>query len=129
MTTDAAAPEDTTQNAAPAGDVLLSVENLKVYFPVTAGLIFQRKVADIKAVDGITFQIRKGETLGLVGESGWGKSTTGRAILQLYRPTDGQLKSGDIALTEPRSRQIRRWRRDAHRRSPQRDQGSSYRRR
>ena len=111
MTTDATAPEDTTQNAAPTGDVLLSVENLKVYFPVTAGLIFQRKVADIKAVDGITFQIRKGETLGLVGESGCGKSTTGRAILQLYRPTEGHVKYGDIELTELKSGEMRRMRR------------------
>ncbi len=111
MTTDASATQDTIQDAAPAGDVLLSVENLKVYFPVTAGLIFQRKVADIKAVDGISFQIRKGETLGLVGESGCGKSTTGRAILQLYRPTEGQVKYGDIELTELKGGALRRMRR------------------
>ncbi|MXX31992.1 MAG: ABC transporter ATP-binding protein, partial [Chloroflexi bacterium] len=62
-----------------------------MYFPVTAGLLLKRKVADIKAVDGISFVVREGETLGLVGESGCGKSTTGRAILQLYRPTAGQV--------------------------------------
>ena len=93
------------------GETLVDVRGLKVYFPVTAGLIFQRKVADIKAVDGITFQIRKGETLGLVGESGCGKSTTGRAILQLYRPTEGSIKFGDVELTEIKGGELRRMRR------------------
>jgi oligopeptide transport system ATP-binding protein len=72
-------------------DSLVQVNNLKMYFPITQGIIFQRKVGDIKAVDGLNFDIRKGETLGLVGESGCGKSTTGRAILQLYRPTGGNV--------------------------------------
>ena len=67
------------------GDVLLEVKNLKMYFPVTSGVLFQRKVADVKAVDDVSFFIRKGETLGLVGESGCGKTTTGRCILQLYK--------------------------------------------
>ena len=93
------------------GETLVDVRGLKVYFPVTAGLIFQRKVADIKAVDGITFQIRKGETLGLVGESGCGKSTTGRAILQLHRPTEGSIKFGDVELTEIKGGELRRMRR------------------
>ena len=93
------------------GDVLLDVQNLKVHFPVTAGLIFQRKIADVKAVDGIGFQIRKGETLGLVGESGCGKSTTGRAILQLYRPTEGKIKFGQVELTELKGGALRRMRR------------------
>ena len=93
------------------GETLVDVRGLKVYFPVTAGLIFQRKVADIKAVDGVTFQIRKGETLGLVGESGCGKSTTGRAILQLYRPTEGSIKFGDVELTEIKGGELRRMRR------------------
>ncbi len=75
----------------PHENTLLEVQDLKMYFPVTAGLLLKRKVADIKAVDGITFAVREGETLGLVGESGCGKSTTGRAILQLYRPTAGQV--------------------------------------
>jgi oligopeptide transport system ATP-binding protein len=67
------------------GDILLSIKGLKMYFPITKGVIFQRHVGDIKAVDGLNFDIKRGETLGLVGESGCGKSTTGRAILQLYR--------------------------------------------
>jgi oligopeptide transport system ATP-binding protein len=93
------------------GDILVDVRNLKVYFPVTAGLIFQRKLADVKAVDGISFDIREGETLGLVGESGCGKSTTGRAILQLYRPTEGEIKFGETELTELKGGDLRRMRR------------------
>ena len=80
----------------PHDNTLLEVTDLKMYFPVTAGLLLKRKVADIKAVDGISFAVREGETLGLVGESGCGKSTTGRAILQLYRPTAGQ-----VFMSEP----------------------------
>jgi len=80
----------------PHDNTLLEVTDLKMYFPVTAGLPLKRKVADIKAVDGISFAVREGETLGLVGESGCGKSTTGRAILQLYRPTAGQ-----VFMSEP----------------------------
>ena len=73
------------------GTDILEVRNLQMYFPVTSGIIFQRKVADIKAVDGVTFSIKKGETLGLVGESGCGKTTAGRCILQLYQPTAGDV--------------------------------------
>ncbi len=94
-----------------ASDILLNVENLKMYFPVTAGLIFQRKIADVKAVDGITFDVRKGETLGLVGESGCGKSTTGRAILQLYKPTAGSINFGGTELTELGGGSMRKMRR------------------
>src|SRR3712207_2063376 len=86
--------------SAPSGDILVDVKDLRMYFPVTAGLIFQRKVADVKAVDGLNFFIRKGETLGLVGESGCGKSTTGRAILQLYRPTTGTVNFGGTDLVK-----------------------------
>ena len=75
----------------PYSNRLLEVEDLKMYFPVTSGLFIQRKVADIKAVDGLSFHVNEGETLGLVGESGCGKSTTGRAILQLYKPTGGKV--------------------------------------
>ncbi len=72
-------------------EILLEVKNLKKYFPVTSGVIFQHKIADVKAVDDVSFFIRKGETLGMVGESGCGKTTTGRCILQLYEPTEGQI--------------------------------------
>ena len=94
-----------------ASDVLVNVENLKMYFPVTAGLIFQRKIADVKAVDGLTFDVKKGETLGLVGESGCGKSTTGRAILQLYKPTEGSVNFGGEELTKLSGGSLRRMRR------------------
>jgi oligopeptide transport system ATP-binding protein len=93
------------------GDVLLEVRDLKVYFPVTAGIIFQRKVADVRAVDGISFTVRRGETLGLVGESGCGKSTTGKAILQLIRPTAGQVLFEGQDLTKLKGRELRRFRR------------------
>ena len=70
---------------------LVEIKNLKKYFPVTEGIVIQKKVADVKAIDDISFKILKGETLGLVGESGCGKTTTGRCILQLERPTSGQI--------------------------------------
>ncbi len=91
--------------------VLVRVENLKKHFPITRGIIFQRQVGAIKAVDGVTFDIYRGETLGLVGESGCGKSTTGRTILQLYRPTAGNVYFEGENLVEMRGEQLRRQRR------------------
>ncbi|HEX9584687.1 MAG TPA: ABC transporter ATP-binding protein, partial [Gammaproteobacteria bacterium] len=73
------------------GETLLEVRNLKKYFPVTEGILIQKTVGQVKAVDGVSFEIRKGETLGLVGESGCGKTTTGRCILQLERPSSGEI--------------------------------------
>ncbi len=93
------------------GNVLVAVRDLKMYFPVTAGIIFQRKIADVKAVDGISFSIRRGETLGLVGESGCGKSTTGRCILQLYRPTAGEVLFDGRDLTRVKGGELRAFRR------------------
>ena len=72
-------------------DALVRVRNLKMHFPVTEGSFVTRVIAHVKAVDGLSFDIRRGETLGLVGESGCGKTTTGRCILQLEKPTDGQI--------------------------------------
>jgi oligopeptide transport system ATP-binding protein len=80
-------------------EVLVRVENLKKYFPIYRGVIISRKVASVKAVDNVSFTIYKGETLGVVGESGCGKSTTGRAILHLEKPTAGKVYLGDIDLT------------------------------
>ena len=81
---------------------LVEVRGLKMYFPITAGL-FRRKVGDVKAVDDISFDIYEGETLGLVGESGCGKSTCGRAILRLYDPTAGEIRidGAEIAQADP----------------------------
>jgi oligopeptide transport system ATP-binding protein len=92
-------------------DILLDVQNLKMYFPITHGIIIQRHIGDIKAVDNISFSIQKGETMGLVGESGCGKSTTGRAILQLYRPTSGRVYFKDQELTQLKGEALRRMRR------------------
>ncbi|MFB2532904.1 ABC transporter ATP-binding protein [Paracoccus sp. p4-l81] len=81
---------------------LVDVRGLKMYFPITAG-VFRRKVGDVKAVDDVSFSIYQGETLGLVGESGCGKSTTGRAILRLYEPTAGsvEIDGTDILAARP----------------------------
>ena len=81
---------------------LLEVRGLKMHFPVTEGVVVHRKVGEVKAVDGIDFTVRRGETLGLVGESGCGKTTTGRCILRLERPTDGEIiyDGVDIAKLE-----------------------------
>ncbi len=85
---------------------ILEVANLKKHFPIMKGLV-RRKVGDVRAVDGISFQIQKGETLGLVGESGCGKSTTGRVILQLDRATEGSVKYEGDELVGKNTRQMR----------------------
>jgi oligopeptide transport system ATP-binding protein len=89
---------------------LIEVENLVMYFPVTAG-IFRRKVADVKAVDDVSFFIKKGETLGLVGESGCGKTTTGQCILQLYEVTGGRVLFNGKNLVGMKPQELRRMRR------------------
>ncbi len=89
---------------------LLRVEDLKVYFPIKSGLVIDRHVGDVKAVDGVTFDITRGETLGLVGESGCGKTTVGRTILRLYDPTEGRIifEGNDIArLAQREMRKLR----------------------
>ncbi len=92
-------------------DHLIDVENLYMYFPVTAG-VMQRKVADVKAIDGVSFYIKKGETMGLVGESGCGKTTTGRCILQLYKSTKGKITFEGVDLAKLTKEQMRRMRRN-----------------
>ena len=92
-------------------DHLIEVKNLAMYYPVLAGLL-RRKVADVKAVDDVSFYIKRGETLGLVGESGCGKTTTGRCILQLSKPTAGQIFFEGTDMTKLGNRAVRRMRRD-----------------
>ncbi|MEA2530178.1 MAG: oligopeptide transport system ATP-binding protein, partial [Thermomicrobiales bacterium] len=93
------------------GSNLLEVNNLVMHFPLTQGIIFQRKVGAVQAVDGVSFGVKRGETLGLVGESGCGKSTTGRAILQLYKPTAGEVVFDGKDLTKLDGGDMRRMRR------------------
>ncbi|MEJ2746987.1 MAG: dipeptide ABC transporter ATP-binding protein [Anaerolineae bacterium] len=91
-------------------EVFVEVRNLKKHFPIFRG-IFRRQVGAVKAVDGVSFDIYKGETLGLVGESGCGKSTTGRSILQLLKPTDGQVVFNGRELTKLGQNELRKARR------------------
>jgi oligopeptide transport system ATP-binding protein len=93
------------------GESLLKVNDLVMHFPLTRGIIFQRKVGAVQAVDGVSFEVKRGETLGLVGESGCGKSTTGRAILQLYKPTSGEVIFQGKDLTKLDGGSMRRMRR------------------
>jgi oligopeptide transport system ATP-binding protein len=90
---------------------LLQVENLVKHFPIRRGILVQKQVGAVHAVDGVSFDIRRGETLGLVGESGCGKSTTGRAILQLQRPTSGHVYFEGQDLTTLDAKTLRKMRR------------------
>jgi len=91
--------------------VLVRVKNLKKHFPITRGIIIQRQVGAVHAVDGVSFDIVQGETLGLVGESGCGKTTAGRTILQLYTPTDGEVLFEGVDLTDLGREELRQMRR------------------
>ena len=100
-----------SETGASGNAALVRVENLKVWFPIKSGLILDRHVGDIKAVDDVSLEIERGETLGLVGESGCGKSTIGRAILRLYEPTAGKIffDGQDIShMSEAQLRPLRR---------------------
>ncbi|MEZ5278921.1 MAG: dipeptide ABC transporter ATP-binding protein [Acidimicrobiales bacterium] len=98
-----------TSKAATDSQVLVSVKNLEKHFPITKGM-FRRQVGAVRAVDGVTFDIYRGETLGLVGESGSGKSTTGRALIDLDRPTGGSVHFDGVDLTELSRSEMRRMR-------------------
>lgn len=91
-------------------EVLLKVDDLKMHFPIFRG-VFQRQVGAVHAVDGVSFEVMRGETLGLVGESGCGKSTTGRTVLQLYKPTAGNVIFEGVNLVGLKNEDMRKTRR------------------
>jgi peptide/nickel transport system ATP-binding protein len=93
------------------GAALVEIDRLKVYFAIKSGLVLDRHVGDIRAVDDVSFEIRRGETLGLVGESGCGKSTIGRTILRLYEPVGGRILFDGEDITHVGERDLRRLRR------------------
>jgi oligopeptide transport system ATP-binding protein len=90
---------------------LLQVDNLVKHFPITQGIIVQKQVGAVRAVDGISFDVYPGETLGLVGESGCGKSTTGRTVIQLFRPTSGSVHFDGVDLVNLKGEELRKMRR------------------
>jgi peptide/nickel transport system ATP-binding protein len=94
-----------------ANEPLVELDRVKVYFPIKSGLVLDRHVGDIRAVDDVSFTIGRGETVGLVGESGCGKSTIGRAIIRLYKPTDGRIVFDGIDVTELGEAELRPLRR------------------
>ena len=91
-------------------DILMRVDNLVKHFPITKGLL-RKQIGAVRAVDGVSFEVKRGETLGLVGESGCGKSTTGRTILQLYRPTSGEVQFDGVNLVKLKGEDLRMMRR------------------
>ncbi|MQA01342.1 MAG: ATP-binding cassette domain-containing protein [Streptosporangiales bacterium] len=94
--------------SAAAEEPLLSVRDLKVHFPITRGLLFDRVIGNVQAVDGVDLEVRRGQTYGLVGESGCGKSTLGRAVLRLVEPTSGEVIFDGTNMAELRGEQLRR---------------------
>jgi oligopeptide transport system ATP-binding protein len=106
-------PEVAASSAATQSeDIILEVKNLKMYFPVGSGFLSRKPVGYVKAVDDVSFTVKRGETLGLVGESGCGKTTTGRCILQLYKATAGQVIFDGQDLTSMNSKTMRGMRRE-----------------
>ena len=107
-------PETATPGAAAPkdNDILLEVQDLQMYFPVGSGFLSRKPTGYVKAVDGVSFTVKRGETLGLVGESGCGKTTTGRCILQLYKPTGGKVIFEGRELNNLSSKEMRGMRRE-----------------
>ena len=112
MTDVVAEPEAAPRSeAAPAAAPLLRTDRLKVHFPITEGLILQRQIGAVRAVDGVSLDVYRGETLGLVGESGCGKSTFARAVIRLVDVTDGRIEFDGVDVTSMRGDALRRMRR------------------
>ncbi|MDQ2957816.1 MAG: dipeptide/oligopeptide/nickel ABC transporter ATP-binding protein, partial [Actinomycetota bacterium] len=109
---DAAAPAAELNPAADDSDALLRVNNVAKHFPIKQGILIQRQIGAVRAVDGVSFAVRAGETLGLVGESGCGKSTTGRVVAKLLDPTSGQIFFDGRDIAELSRRQMRALRTD-----------------
>ena len=104
-------PSPATRSNGSSTDEILRVENLKVHFPVTKGIVFQKQVASVKAVDGVSFTLKRGETLGLVGESGCGKSTTGLAVIRMLAATSGRILFEGEDITTFNKSQVKEFRR------------------
>ena len=103
----------TAASVAPAStETVLSVENLKMHFPVKGSGVIRRTVGHVKAVDGVSFEVAKGSALGLVGESGCGKSTTGRMVTRLYKPTEGKINFEGTDIANYTGRQLHPMRRE-----------------
>jgi oligopeptide/dipeptide ABC transporter ATP-binding protein len=98
--------------APPKGEPLIRVRGLKKYFPITQGILLQRHVGDVHAVDGVDLEVYPGETVGLVGETGCGKSTLARVVMRLYDPTDGEIQFDGHDITHLKGRDLRELRRD-----------------
>src|SRR6185503_9770935 len=96
-----------------ASETLLDVRDLKMHFPLTQGIIFQHVIGHVRAVDGVSFSIKRGQTLGLVGESGSGKTTIGRTLVRLYKPTSGQMFFGEQDMATLQGEELRQLRRRA----------------
>lgn len=94
-----------------ASETLIDVRDLKMHFPLTQGILFQRVIGHVRAVDGISFSIERGKTMGLVGESGSGKTTIGRTMVRLYKPTSGNIFFGDQDLAALKGEELRQLRR------------------
>src|SRR5947209_19779430 len=98
---------DETAAAPQADGSLVSIDHLKLYFPVRAGVVFRHEIARVHAVDDVTLRLQAGQTLGLVGESGCGKTTLARCIVRLLDPTDGSIRFGGRDITHSSTRDLR----------------------
>jgi peptide/nickel transport system ATP-binding protein/oligopeptide transport system ATP-binding protein len=101
-----------SEHSAPSGEPLVEVRNLVKHFPITRGVLIQRKVGAVQAVDGVSFDVKRGETLGIVGETGCGKSTTARLIMRLLEPTSGEVRFDGQEITQLKGSRLKAVRRE-----------------